>query len=100
MNRDFKTCYFKIKPSDTLFFQSGHVFEKQVNNYLDSLNIPYPSVFYGAITSAMLRQGKSINNILENIKNRNSSEIQKKLKNNFIIYSIYIYTMKMKMMYM
>lgn len=89
-NQEFKNCYFKIKPSDTLFFRDGYTFKKKVNNHLESLDTPYPSVFYGAIFSALLRQGK-FSNIINDIKDRNKDIINNKSEENFRIESIYIY---------
>ncbi|AKA67808.1 type III-B CRISPR module-associated protein Cmr3 [Clostridium scatologenes] len=84
-----RECYFKIKPSDTLFFRDGHPFLKRLNNYLESLNVPYPSVFYGAIFSALLRQG-NFKDILNSIRNKDN-EIETKLEKNFNITGVYLY---------
>lgn len=84
-----KECYFKIKPGDTLFFRDGHPFLKRLNNYLESLDIPYPSVFYGAVFSALLRQGK-FKDILNSIKIK-TNDIETKLEKNFNITGVYLY---------
>lgn len=89
MGETKKECYFKIKPGDTLFFRDGHPFSKRLNNYLESLNIPYPSVFYGAVFSALLRQGK-FEDILSCIKDKNN-DIETKLEENFNITGVYLY---------
>lgn len=82
-----KTVYIRIKPGDTLFFRDGFSFKIGLNNYLQSLDIPYPSVFYGAIFSAILRQGKCTD-IKEEIKNK---KIESNLGEIFKIDDIYLY---------
>ena len=96
-----KTVYIKIKPSDTLFFRDGFTFKIGLNNYLQSLDVPYPSVFYGAIFSAILRQGgftyikNKINGIkeIENVKAKKveSDKLNSCLKETFKIDDIYLY---------
>lgn len=82
-----KDVYIKIKPSDTLFFRDGSMFKKGLNNYLQSLDIPYPSVFYGAIFSAILRQGG-----FDDIKDKiNNGQIWDELAEIFEIDDIYLY---------
>lgn len=79
--------YIKIKPSDTVFFRDGFTFKIGLNNYLQSLDIPYPSVFYGAIFSAILRQD-GFNDIKYKIKKGQiGDELAKILK----IDDVYIY---------
>lgn len=46
----------KIKPYDNTFFGTGKVLALGMNNYVESKNIPYPSVFFGAIFSALLSE--------------------------------------------
>ncbi|MFC0904290.1 type III-B CRISPR module-associated Cmr3 family protein [Clostridium sp. MT-14] len=92
-----KICYFKIKPSDTMFFRSGSIFKKRFGNYIESLDIPYPSVFYGAIFSMLLRQ-KKFKYILEYIKNK-SGNIPEELEKVFKIDGIYLYDEVKKRMF-
>ncbi|WP_242957624.1 type III-B CRISPR module-associated Cmr3 family protein [Clostridium cochlearium] len=44
----------QIKPRDNLFLGTGKNFNKTENAWLNTMLMPYPSVFYGAICSAML----------------------------------------------
>lgn len=85
-----KRVCIKIKPSDTLFFRDGFTFKIGLNNYLQSLDIPYPSVFYGALVSAFLRQGK-LESIKKLIIGKEISKINNELKNVFKIKDIYLY---------
>lgn len=86
-----KICYFKIRPIDTMFFRDGTPFNKDLNsNFIEVKDVPYPSVFYGAIFSALLRQGK-FKEVLEEIKNKNESAIEQKSKEVFRIKNIFIY---------
>lgn len=46
----------KIKPCNNTFFRDGSQFEKGFSNYIKSKNTPYPSVFFGAIFTALLAE--------------------------------------------
>lgn len=80
-----------LKPESTLFFRDGNIFDKEQTNWLSSKKMPYPSTFYGAVSSALLRQGKlkSVQEAIEN--NKKSSEINKELESQLKIKGIYIY---------
>ncbi len=54
MNAGFEML--KITPVDTLFLGGGKSFSKGESSWHQSRLIPYPSVFYGAICSAMLEK--------------------------------------------
>lgn len=43
-----------IKPCDYTFFRDGRQFDFGINDFIESKNVPYSSVFFGAIFSAML----------------------------------------------
>lgn len=89
MNEGFYKYCFRLKPSDVLFFRETYAFNIGISNHIESLNIPYPSVFYGAITSMLIRDG-----YFENIKNsilKKSEDINEKLKEHFRIDGVYLY---------
>lgn len=44
----------KIKPCDNTFFGDGNQFNFDISNIIKSKNTPYPSVFFGAIFTAIL----------------------------------------------
>lgn len=46
----------RIKPSDNTFFGDGNRFDFGISNVLQSKNTPYPSVFFGAIFTALLTE--------------------------------------------
>lgn len=48
----------KIKPYDNTFFGTGKVLNLGDNDYIQSKSIPYPSVFFGAIFTALLSENK------------------------------------------
>lgn len=76
----------KIKPLDTLFFGSGRSFNKMENNWLSTMLIPHPSVFYGAICSVMLANNQYRRN--QYVYNKNlDSDPRRYLQ----IKSIYLY---------
>jgi CRISPR-associated protein Cmr3 len=49
----------KIKPTDNTFFGTGNQFNYEINNILKSMNIAYPSTFFGGIFTAILSKNKS-----------------------------------------
>lgn len=48
----------KIKPCDNTFFGTGQQFNFGDNDFIESKEIPYPSVFFGAIFTAILVKNK------------------------------------------
>lgn len=61
----------KIKPCDTTFFRSGDRFSFDINKIITSKNTPYPSVFFGAIFTAILTEN---NQLRENFFNNYDHE--------------------------
>lgn len=51
-----------IKPSDNTFFGDGKQFDFGISNVLASKNMPYPSVFFGAIFTALLTENAAFRN--------------------------------------
>ena len=49
--------YFKVTPRDTLLFRDGLPMSKATSNYIESLTLPHPSVFYGMLTTALMEEG-------------------------------------------
>ena len=43
-----------IKPCNNTFFGDGHQFNFGISNFIRSKNTPFPSVFFGAIFTAIL----------------------------------------------
>lgn len=80
----------KIKPNDTLFFRDGKPFDAGENMWLGTCFMPNPSVFYGAIFSAILSQNSEYR---EEILNKEPEEILK-------INRVYIYDRKDNEFYM
>lgn len=81
--------YFKIKPIDDLFFRNGSTFTKDSKNIIQSMDIPYPSVIYGAIFSELLRQGL-FKDVLKCIQAK-TDDIEDKMKEKFQIEKVFIY---------
>ena len=52
------TFYFMVMPRDTLFFRDARPMEKAMTNYIESMAVPYPSVFYGMMCSALMENGQ------------------------------------------
>lgn len=49
--------WFKITPVDTLLFRDGMSMEKGSTNYIKSRKMPFPSVVYGAVCTALMQEG-------------------------------------------
>lgn len=50
----------KLKPSDNTFFRDGKVFKRGYNHLITSKNIPYLSVFFGALFSSFLAENPMV----------------------------------------
>lgn len=74
----------KIKPCDNTFFGTGQPFNFDNNSFIESMVFPYPSVFFGAIFTAMLTE----NNDFRKIFFKNKRNDHEKILN---IGKIYIY---------
>ena len=48
----------QLEPLDTLFFRDGKPFTMGEDTFVTSSNLPYPSVFWGAIFTSLLVQQK------------------------------------------
>ena len=80
--------YITIRPLDTFLFKEGYSLNKGTTNWITSRKMPHPSVLYGTICSALMRQGKltEVKNAIEN----NSPNLEEILKRNLKIKKIYI----------
>lgn len=67
--------FMEIKPTDTVFFNRGVNTKMGTSNWIKSKTMPYLSVFYGALATALMRNGK-LKSVLEEI---NSDNNQKKI---------------------
>lgn len=83
----------KLKPCDNTFFRDGKVFEKGYNNTVQSKNMPYPSVFSGAIFTALLTSNEHLKK--EFMKNPSVEEKKKILK----IGQVYLYNERTRDIY-
>ncbi len=82
-----KLKYFEINPRDTLFFGDGTPFKKEISNWIQGKYIPFPSTFYGAVFSEILRQ--NINKI-KNPKYINKDKFNEYLSNILVLKNIFI----------
>lgn len=85
INSGLKHSFLQINPMDTIFCREGFSFQKGSSNWIESLKKPYPSVFYGASISCLLRRG----NLKDLLKDK--SKIEDQLKQNLQIKGIYIF---------
>lgn len=74
--------YIKLKNFEPLFFREGRRFSEKDNTWAISKNVPYPSVFYGAIFSKLYVENGVIRKELARIDNPKNI-INSKNKNNF-----------------
>ena len=61
---------FEITPWDTLLFRDGLPMNKESSNYIESKAMPFPSVFYGALCTALMERGK-LGNVKKKIEDIN-----------------------------
>lgn len=47
----------EIKPKDTFLFRDTMSMKKGTTNFIESMAMPYPSVLYGMLTTALMREG-------------------------------------------
>ena len=80
----------KIKPNDILFFRDGKPFDAGENMWMGTSFMPNPSVFYGAIFSAILAQNSEHRNEILNLELEQVLELGK----------VYIYDEENKDLYM
>lgn len=80
--------YITIRPLDTFLFKEGYSLNKGTTNWITSRKMPHPSVLYGTICSALMRQGK-LTEVKDAIEN-NSPNLEEILKRNLKIKRIYI----------
>lgn len=81
-----------IKPCDNTFFRDGHQFNFDVSNVIKSKNTPYPSVFFGAIFTAILTHNDSFR---KNFFNNNKYDHENILK----IGQVYLFNEKNNKVY-
>lgn len=67
----------KIDPCDSLFFGTGKQFNFGDNDFIDSKTMPYPSVFFGAIFTAILTKNDEFRKAFLNKKEPDHKEILK-----------------------
>lgn len=94
------TFYFEVMPRDTLFFRDARPMEKAMTNYIESMTVPYPSVFYGMMCSALMEKGqlKEVKAKLEEMgksdkstgSSRNGTSLEECLKNSLELCDIFI----------
>lgn len=63
-----QTNYIKIKPFDTLFFNTGRPFTKGEDTWVNSSLMPNPSVVWGALASHLFSKGKIPDEIKKDLK--------------------------------
>ncbi|QAT61162.1 type III-B CRISPR module-associated protein Cmr3 [Acidilutibacter cellobiosedens] len=83
----------KLKPCDNTFFRDGKVFKMGYNNIIQSKNIPYPSVFSGAVFTAFLANNEGLKKKF--MKNPSVKEKRKILK----IGQVYLYNERTRDIY-
>nr|WP_027339129.1 type III-B CRISPR module-associated Cmr3 family protein [Halonatronum saccharophilum] len=87
--------FIKIKPMDTQFFRDGTPFKAGTSNWIQSMLIPNPSVFYGAIFSAYLmqnsKQGLAERILSNNLKKEEKRNYEETIARYFSIKNIYLY---------
>lgn len=73
-----------IKPCNNTFFGDGHQFNFGISNFIRSKNTPFPSVFFGAIFTAILSKNDDFR---YEFINRNKYDHERILK----LYQVYLY---------
>lgn len=68
---------FEITPWDTLLFRNGVPMNKESSNYIESRAMPFPSVFYGSLCTALMEKGylKKVKEKIEEV-NKKINEIK------------------------
>ena len=83
--------WLQIKPMDTLLFRDATIFDKGMSNIIESRRMPYPSVLYGAICTALMERGnlKELRNILID-KEPSKKELENKLQQSLKLKEVYM----------
>lgn len=78
--------YAKITPEGVVLFRDETSMEKGETNWIVSKYMPYPSVFWGTICTALLREGKlgDIKKLIDEKKPDQHSIMEKNLKLEFV----------------